>query len=178
MSGMLLLLLLSVFLEGFFPAFIYVTAVITCWFYIRGYAGARKAGRADAALTALLVICLGAVFGSRLLPGGWIRVFNTAACYTYILYLGRRNTGEWNRLYIQLMAAGVSGSVFSMMITAPPLRRTAAVVILLLQTGLILKYLDPVLTEIAMEHKRKRLAAEKNAARTEEGGETCYDGAD
>lgn len=148
---------ISIFLELKFPLFHWVSLIGMVVLYGLNLVKEKLSkGRIH---PASIVLCMMAISWILLRPyvkSGYVAIYGQLVIYGYLIYTQWQLLGKVRKSFVAYAAAAVSVSFLSLKFPGI----LTSILVLGMQAWIIFQFLDPILYNIAMLHRKKRLAEE------------------
>lgn len=153
----LLIVFISIFLELKFPVMHWVSLIGMVILYAMNLVKEKlRKGRIH---PASIVLCFMAISWLVLRPyvkSGYVAIYGQLVIYGYLIYTQWQLLGQVRKSFVAYAAAAVSVSFLSLKFPGI----LTSILVLGMQAWIIFQFLDPILYNIAMLHRKKRLAEE------------------
>ena len=158
----LLIVFISIFLELKFPVMHWVSLIGMVILYAMNLVKEKlRKGRIH---PASIVLCFMAISWLVLRPyvkSGYVAIYGQLVIYGYLIYTQWQLLGQVRKSFVAYAAAAVSVSFLSLKFPGI----LTSILVLGMQAWIIFQFLDPILYNIAMLHRKKRLAEEAREIR-------------
>lgn len=153
----LLIVFISIFLELKFPVMHWVSLIGMVVLYAMNLVKEKlRKGRIH---PASIVLCFMAISWLVLRPyvkSGYVAIYGQLVIYGYLIYTQWQLLGQVRKSFVGYAIAAVSVSFLSLKFPGI----LTSILVLGMQAWIIFQFLDPILYNIAMLHRKKRLAEE------------------
>lgn len=162
---MLFVVFLSVFLELKFPIFHWVSVIGMVVLYGMNLVKEKMTkGRIHPASVVLCAMAISWILLRPYVKSGYAAIYGQMVIYGYLIYTQWQLLGKVRKSFVAYAAAAISVSFLSLKFPGI----LTSILVLGMQAWIIFQFLDPILYNIAMLHRKKRLAEEAKRQEEEE----------
>lgn len=161
----LLVVFISIFLELKFPVMHWVSLIGMIILYAMNLVKEKiSKGRIHPASIILCTMAISWIILRPYVKSGYVAIYGQLVIYGYLIYTQWQLLGQVRKSFIAYAVAAISVSFLSLMFPGI----LTSILVLVMQAWIIFQFLDPILYNIAMLHRRKRLAEEAKRKEEEE----------